>query len=214
MPTERFFRLPEEKVEAIRKAAVKEFMRVTPEEASINKIIRDADISRGSFYTYFESKYDLLKWLFNDRIYEYWKFYEITLKENGGDIWDTFGKALEESFRSVCDDGFMGIIQKLLESNIFSELFKEGLDAGCGDEAIHSRQQYLTRLFELIDKEKCPLNEVEFFDLMELHGIILMMTIKLALRDQKPKEEVEAFYKRRMRLLHYGTAIQKMGQEI
>ena len=36
MPTERFMRLPKEKIEAIRAAAAKEFMRVAPEEVSIN----------------------------------------------------------------------------------------------------------------------------------------------------------------------------------
>lgn len=214
MPTERFLRLPEEKIEAIRKAAMKEFMRVTPEEASINRIIRDADISRGSFYTYFRSKYDLLKWLFSDKICEHWKFYETTLKENGGDIWDTFSRALKKSFQSVYDGGFMGIIQNLLDSSNFAEMFKEGLDADGGDEAVHFRMQYLTRLFEMTDKEQCPLNEAEFLDLMELHGIILMMTIKLAIRDHRPKEEVEAFYKRRMNLLHYGAASQNMKQKI
>ena len=63
MPTERFMRLPKEKIEAIRAAAAKEFMRVAPEEVSINRIVHDADISRGSFNTYFEDKRDLLKWL-------------------------------------------------------------------------------------------------------------------------------------------------------
>lgn len=56
MPTERFNRLPDKKKEAIRIAAAKEFARVLPEEVSINRIIRDAEISRGSFYTYFEDK--------------------------------------------------------------------------------------------------------------------------------------------------------------
>ena len=47
MPTERFNRLPDKKKEAIRIAAAKEFARVLPEEVSINRIIRDAEISRG-----------------------------------------------------------------------------------------------------------------------------------------------------------------------
>ena len=54
MPSERFFRLPKAKADTIRNAAIQEFKRVTPEEASINKIIQSAEISRGSFYTYFE----------------------------------------------------------------------------------------------------------------------------------------------------------------
>ena len=51
MPTERFYRLPEAKKQVIRQAAIKEFVRVPFEKASINQIIQNADISRGSFYT-------------------------------------------------------------------------------------------------------------------------------------------------------------------
>ena len=36
MPTERFKRLPEEKIEAIRRAGIQEFTRTSPESASIN----------------------------------------------------------------------------------------------------------------------------------------------------------------------------------
>lgn len=74
MPTERFKRLPEEKIEAIRRAGIQEFTRTSPESASINRIIQEADISRGSFYTYFESKYDLLRWLISDRVREPQRF--------------------------------------------------------------------------------------------------------------------------------------------
>ena len=63
MPTERFLRLPKEKIEAIRISAAKEFIRVPLEEASINRIVHDADISRGSFYTYFEDKDDLMRYM-------------------------------------------------------------------------------------------------------------------------------------------------------
>lgn len=213
MPTDRFYRLPSEKVEAIRRAAIKEFMRVTPEEASINKIIRDADISRGSFYTYFESKYDLLKWLFNNKILEYWKFYEKTLIENDGDVWEVFKRSLDQNVKSVTEDGFMEIIQKLLESRLFAEMFKEGLDPGCEGGALVSRQECINRLYELTDKKKCPTDETGFFDLMEFHGIVMMMAIKQLLREQRPMEEVRAFYNRRMRLLRYGVMAQDQLQE-
>mgnify|MGYP000403050715 CR=1 FL=1 len=56
MPTQRFLKLKEEKKQAILEAAVHEFSRVPYSSASINQIIKEADISRGSFYTYFEDK--------------------------------------------------------------------------------------------------------------------------------------------------------------
>jgi len=64
MPTQTFFNLPEEKRNAIIAAARREFSLHVFEEASINQIIKDADISRGSFYMYFEDKADLFMFLF------------------------------------------------------------------------------------------------------------------------------------------------------
>ena len=61
MPTERFLKLKDEKKKRILDAAFREFSRVPFQDASINRIIKDAGISRGSFYTYFEDKTDILK---------------------------------------------------------------------------------------------------------------------------------------------------------
>lgn len=63
MPTERFMRLPEAKKRVILKAAFDEFSRTKMDKVSINRIIQEAEISRGSFYTYFEDKWDLLDYL-------------------------------------------------------------------------------------------------------------------------------------------------------
>ncbi|MCC8068355.1 MAG: TetR family transcriptional regulator [Ruminococcus sp.] len=61
MPKQRFYNLPIEKRERILNAAVSEFSRVPINEVSINKIIKSANISRGSFYQYFDDKNDLIR---------------------------------------------------------------------------------------------------------------------------------------------------------
>ena len=63
MPSERFLRLPEEKRGLICRIAMDEFIHVPLEKVSINRIIQKAGISRGSFYTYFEDKRELLVWV-------------------------------------------------------------------------------------------------------------------------------------------------------
>lgn len=68
MPTQTFRKLPEEKKEKILKAAKKEFARVPIEEVSIKNIVNEAEIARGSFYQYFESKEDLLKYMIQSNI--------------------------------------------------------------------------------------------------------------------------------------------------
>ena len=61
MPTQTFMNLSDEKKNKILLAAKKEFTRVPLSEASINNIITDAEIPRGSFYQYFISKQDLIE---------------------------------------------------------------------------------------------------------------------------------------------------------
>lgn len=63
MPSDTFFRLPEEKRKRLLEAAWEEFTQVRFSDASINKIIRSANIPRGSFYQYFADKDDLFAYL-------------------------------------------------------------------------------------------------------------------------------------------------------
>lgn len=58
MPKATFFNLPEEKRQLLIRALETEFSRVPVFEASIANIVKMANISRGSFYQYFEDKED------------------------------------------------------------------------------------------------------------------------------------------------------------
>lgn len=59
MPKDTFFNLSEEKRNRIIDAAVKEFKEYSFDASSINRIIENGEISKGSFYQYFEDKEDL-----------------------------------------------------------------------------------------------------------------------------------------------------------
>ena len=63
MPTNTFFNLPIEKKEKIINAAKSEFVEYSFHDASINRIIKSAGISRGSFYMYFENKEELFLYI-------------------------------------------------------------------------------------------------------------------------------------------------------
>ncbi|MGN0501251.1 MAG: TetR/AcrR family transcriptional regulator [Ruminococcus sp.] len=56
-----FYNLPYEKRKRITDAVIKEFMERPNEKVSINRIIKTAGISRGSFYQYFDDKVDLIE---------------------------------------------------------------------------------------------------------------------------------------------------------
>lgn len=61
MPKETFYNLPTIKKERIEEAAIREFREYSFDASSINRIVENSDISKGSFYQYFEDKKDLYK---------------------------------------------------------------------------------------------------------------------------------------------------------
>lgn len=96
MPTSTFENLPENKKKIILEASIKEFKRVLLSDASINKIIKDANISRGSFYTYFKDIKDL--YMYTLKTYQK-KFYDIANEathETKGDLIETTKKIYEK----------------------------------------------------------------------------------------------------------------------
>lgn len=65
MPKNTFFNLPEEKKDKIVAVAIDEFAQNHYQKVTINKIVKRAEIPKGSFYQYFENKDDLYIFLFS-----------------------------------------------------------------------------------------------------------------------------------------------------
>lgn len=90
MPKQTFFNLPEEKQEILVQSAKREFSRVPLNESSIANIVKDAGIPRGSFYQYFEDKEDAFYYILEEHMKMYNREFTATLKENKGDLFDSF----------------------------------------------------------------------------------------------------------------------------
>lgn len=90
MPTETFLNLAEEKRNAFIGTALKEFADNNYDSASINKIIKELNISRGSVYQYFTDKIDL--WLYLKEYSEQQKMKHIQTVERNRyhDFWSYF----------------------------------------------------------------------------------------------------------------------------
>lgn len=204
MPTERFYRLPREKAELIRQAAIKEFKRVRPEEASINRIIQDADISRGSFYTYFADKNELLDWVVQDTVKDVQRFYVKTFFENGGDIWDLFDKGICYMIELFDRDGLSELFKNLMNSSMANEIFH--LNPNKNDDVKHCDDQFIMWLYRKRDIDKCPLENVdEFRDLVGMNMVCLLIGVKCYFQDGQTMEEVLLGFRRRMNLVRFGV---------
>lgn len=203
MPTERFYRLPKEKIEAIREAATREFVRTSYEEASINRVIREADISRGSFYTYFTDKAELMQWLINDQIKGHMRYYVQRMTDNGGDIWDTFENVFQASIDLIEEEDLVDLVSKLINSSVFADFFRVGLNKMSQNS--ETRLRHMHWLYDHCDRRQCPLDFEGFCDLMEMHTTSLVACLKLLYNQEMTKEKAAESYRRRMDILHYGV---------
>ena len=66
MPSKTFYNLSQEKQQKIIDASKKEFSNNLYQDVSLNQIIKNSNISRGSFYMYFTDKEDLYFYLLNE----------------------------------------------------------------------------------------------------------------------------------------------------
>lgn len=100
IPTKTFYHLPNEKKERIIEAAIEEFSQYYFQEAKISRIVKKAQIPRGSFYQYFSGKMDLYTFLFD----------HIARKKGG--YMDTVLKRIDEvTSTKILREMFLGGIQ-------------------------------------------------------------------------------------------------------
>ena len=86
MPSSTFLNLPPEKQEKLLEAASREFSSRPFNEASINQIIKEAGIPRGSFYMYFQDKEELFRYLLRGYVDQMVMVIEELLLRRKGDI--------------------------------------------------------------------------------------------------------------------------------
>lgn len=90
-----FYNLPDDKKQRITEAIIKELDEYSYNDISINRIVKNASISRGSFYQYFDDKADLLRVIlegFSDELIEKYKCY---LSESDGEIFEACEKIFD-----------------------------------------------------------------------------------------------------------------------
>lgn len=200
MPSERFFNLSPEKRELLLQAAKQEFSRETFEKASINKIIQNANISRGSFYTYFVDKMDLLLYMLQDFKT---KIEEIILR---------YAEAGELNIFKV----FMGIFDMIVEygkmeensflcKNIIAYIKTQDIDFCSQKSKWLQTEEIVKRYFEAMRQSGSNIETWDdFMDLVEMLTWMLRgAMLEMFLRDI-PAQTVRKRMSNKLRLLEEG----------
>lgn len=184
MPTQRFFKLKEEKRQLILKAAAHEFSRVPYSAASINQIIKEADISRGSFYTYFEDKDDLLRYMLRG-VREQLRERALTLMDEMGSPFAVCIRMLREWMEKGTDQIIYKIHQNLLaDIRVANQNQIFGLRGFMMKEEPY--RTFIKEMYDRMDRERYPMS---LDTLMYGVDVAAMVCVKsMSLYCQKPQE--------------------------
>lgn len=199
MPTQTFEKLPEDKKEKIINAAKKEFARVSFEKTSIQNIIKDANIARGSFYQYFESKEDLLAYILQTHINNVNLNIEQTLEMSKGDIFQIYIN-MYESILAQCGkkedmDFYKKIFEKVKASDdgIFTSKVKQ------------MKVKEMSKYYKMINTSNLKVNnEKELKIISDMLFIITRKAIISSFKSQSKKEAKEEFLKQ-LEYIKYGV---------
>lgn len=207
MPTERFYRLPEEKQQTIRMAAFKEFSRVPFEKVSINRIIQNADISRGSFYTYFLDKQDVVEFLMRENFEQLTKLCKDELDSNGGD----FFAMVELMFEYFM--GKMKTTKELMDfaKNVFANQENAQLLGfrkwPClGPTGKIEEEDPVKWMYEKVDKSRFYFaTEEEFWTLVTMAMGSLVFSLKQFYEYPDRPDNIRRTFRRTMEILKHGV---------
>ena len=180
MPKETFLKLSKEKQQKIIKSAKKEFARAPIENVSIKNIVEEADIARGSFYQYFESKEDLLIYILKENSEKLNTKLKDKVKETNGDIFRLYiflyDSMIEEFTNNPDQELFKQIFINLKSSdeNVF-DLVKK------------TKPQDIIEYYEQIDKTK--LNITNHEDLVIICDMLNAITRRAVIKNFKNKSK-------------------------
>lgn len=190
MPSKTFLNLEKEKQDKIIMTSMAEFTKYDYPEVSINQIIINSGIPRGSFYMYFTDKEDLFSYLIEinrQRLNELTK--KIIIKNNG-DIYNSFLMLYDEMIDDVNRSELEFIFKNYF---IFINLKKE-----------KSEIEPFDKLYEYVkdDFDNFVLKEIDLsvaFNFL-MHNLFMALADKLRFNDSHFRN----IYINRLKMLCYG----------
>jgi len=196
MPSDTFLRLNDDKKKKLLEASFKEFSFNNFNDVSINRIIKEAGISRGSFYMYFEDKKDLYFYLLE----QYSEILIDNMKEdlinNKGDLFKMFQDNVKRTYASFKNNN-INFFKKSLENITIMEESKKTF--GFRDNRLLKELIPNINLELLNDNAK---HHIEVIFAINMH--LLMVTLIKLLRNSNLDEKILNDYYEQLNILKYG----------
>jgi len=211
VPTQTFFNLPEDKKKRLIAGAMKEFSAKSLNEASISNIVKNAKISRGSFYQYFEDKKDLYFFLIGKFRYNYRNLMFKSFTEKDGDFHEGYKLFSEKYIKYIMESEKFGFFENMyLHMNYqinqevrvdFKQTKSHKLPNG-------------KRIVDVVNRDNLKLTtETELIDVLRYILSMLNDTIMEGFWKELSVEETQGLFLKRLEWITYGVAISNKKEE-
>lgn len=197
MPTQTYLKLPKEKQDIIKNAAKEEFSNHLLSEASINRIIKNIGMPRGTFYLYFKSKEELYFYILEEYAEKGFQKLKETLQTNHGDFLKSIEIYVKQTMQSINQNKQKNFFKNsILNMNYHVE-----------HNIIHKPppQHNVNLILPYINREKLNIEKEE--DLKEIFHIIIPITmhaIACAIINEKETDKIMMHYHKQLNLLKEG----------
>ena len=200
MPTQRFLNLKDSKKNAILEAAAHEFARVPYSAVSINQIIKEAEISRGSFYTYFEDKDDLMRYMLRE-----------FLEEENGNPFRLCIRLLKDWIKTGSER-----ITFQIHRNLLADLSVTGQNQMFGIRGFLMKDElyksFVEELYNRLDKDRYPTTIETLCYIVDMAIMILIKSMAMYYQNPSEKETIIQVLTEEMTILERGMCTQTSQQ--
>lgn len=203
MPTQTFFNLSEEKQQRLIAGAMKEFSSKSLNDASISNIVKNAKISRGSFYQYFEDKKDLYFYLIGKFRYNYHQLMFKSFSEEEGDFFRGYKRFGKKYIKYIMESDKFGFFE-----NMYMHMNYQ-INQEARAEVNHSSQQKMPkgkRIIDVINRNQLKMETDE--EVIEILRYIISMlndTIMEGFWKELSVQDTQALFVKRLSWITYGV---------
>lgn len=202
MPKATFFNLPEKKRQSLIKALEIEFSRVPLYEASIANIVKTANISRGSFYQYFEDKEDAYFYILREQANSKNKQFLQQLENHQGDLFEAITAFYYELLLELPDEEEYNFFRNALlnVTHQIETMFNNIIVRNVHGEGLEVISQRVDKDMLNIESDKELLHVIQIISAVAFRNFVEKFT-----RELSDDEAIENF-KLDMKLLKKGLA--------
>lgn len=172
MALEAFNNLKEKKKANIFSAISRCLRNTSYDELSVNEIVREADISRGSFYNYFLDKNDAVKSMVNNDLRKYFDMYMDAIREANNMLFEGTKNVYKSISDSLRDKINLTIMRNL---KFFSELVFESIKSKKYEERLDEIVQWL--IDNTLEGQKYLTTKKKMSNVLDMIIILIMNAI-------------------------------------